>query len=266
MSSVLAFPMYAVNRSETLALRQAVFALLQARGVIIHERSPAWPEGDLLSHWRQPDLILSQTCGYPLVTALPDVQVVGCFEYTAPGCEGVDYRSLLAVREEDKRLALADFRGRRAVCNSADSQSGYNALLKTIAPLAVKGRFFERVHFSGSHRQSLIYVKRGQGDIAAVDCVTWALLARHEPQLLDGLAVMGQTPLAPGLPLITSGKTSPEALAILRDALHTLASAPRYKDVCDSMLIGGFKATSRQPYSLLLDWRGEAEKQGVTGL
>ncbi len=160
MSNPLAFPMYAVDRADTRALWLAVKGLLAARGVPV-EDVPDGPESDLLTHWRQPGLVLSQACGYPLVTQLPDVQVVGCFHYAAPGCEGFDYRSFLVVREEDRHLTLADFRGRRAVCNSADSQSGYNALRKKVAPLVAQEPFFAQTSFSGSHRQSLIDVKRG---------------------------------------------------------------------------------------------------------
>lgn len=129
MSNLLAFPMYAVDRADTRALWLAVQQRLADRGVYV-ERVPRWPESDLLNHWQQPALILSQTCGYPLVTQLPEVQVVGCFHYTAAGCEGSHYRSFLVTRSEDRPLTLADFRGRRAVCNSPDSQSGYHALRK----------------------------------------------------------------------------------------------------------------------------------------
>jgi hypothetical protein len=57
-----------------------------------------WPQEALLSHWRSDALLLSQTCGFPLVTQLPDVQTVGCFHYSAPGCDGFHYRSLLVTR------------------------------------------------------------------------------------------------------------------------------------------------------------------------
>ena len=205
MSNLLAFPMYAVDQANTRALWLTVKRLLVARGVSV-DRVPGWPESNLLTHWQQPELILSQTCGYPLVTLLPDVQVVGCFHYTASGCEGIQYRSFLVVRAQDRHLTLEDFRGRRAVCNSADSQSGFHALRKKVAD----DNFFSQTTFSGSHRQSLIDVKHGVGDIAAIDCVTWALLQRHQPDLLEGLAVIDRTPLTPGLPLITSHHTSPE--------------------------------------------------------
>lgn len=87
MSNLLAFPMYAVDRADTLALWLAVKGLLAARGASV-DRDPGWPESDLLTHWRQPALVLSQTCGYPLVTQLPDVQVVGCFHYAALAAKG----------------------------------------------------------------------------------------------------------------------------------------------------------------------------------
>jgi len=266
MSDLLAFPMYAVNRRDIDALWLAVQKLLVARGVPVGSLTPVLPQEALMAHWQNPKLILSQTCGYPLVTQLLDVQVVGCFHYTAPGCENINYRSVLVVREEDKQQTLTGFRGRAAVCNSADSQSGYNVLMKMVTPLAANGRFFSRVVLSGSHFQSLQDVKHGAGDIAAIDCVTWALLRRHKPALLDGLAIIDQSPLAPGLPLITAGETSPHMLAALRKAINTLVSAPEYREICAALLIGGFSEVTRQPYSLLLDWRKAAQTAGLTRL
>lgn len=162
MSNRLAFPMYAVDSTDTLALWRAVQRLLVARGLPVEELIPGRPEPDLLAHWQQPNLILSQTCGYPLMTQLPEVQVVGCFQYRVPGCEGINYCSFLVVRDEDKHRTLADFRGRRVVCNAPDSQSGYNALRKRVPSRALNA-WFSEVIFSGSHRQSLIEVKRGEG-------------------------------------------------------------------------------------------------------
>ncbi len=40
--------------------------------------------------------------------------------------------------------------------------------------------------FSGSHRQSLRELQQENADIAAIDCVTYALLQRHQPQALAG--------------------------------------------------------------------------------
>lgn len=260
----LSLPMYNVALSETAALGQALCELLAERGL---QAQQLWPQGELLAHWQRDDLLLSQTCGYPLVTQLPNVQLVGCFHYLAPGCEGFRYRSLLVARDEDRGTSLADFRGRRVVCNSADSQSGYNVLRYLVSQLAGDGRFFaDAPHFSGNHRRSLVALHNRTADIAAIDCVTFALLQRHEPSLLRGLRVIAQSPLAPGLPLITTQRSSAATLASLREALQQLVSDVRFRETCAATLIGGFSVVTRQDYALLLRWRDEAAVRGVMQL
>lgn len=266
MSNIIAFPMYDIFRPATQAFGAALQNILVQKGLPARSLTLAWPQGDLLSHWRRDDLLLSQTCGYPLVTRLPEVQILGCFHYQAPGCEGFSYRSVLVAREGDKQKTLVDFRGRRAVCNAVDSQSGYNALLKMVAPLADHGAFFAAAAISGSHRESLQAIAQGTADIAAIDCVTWALLQRYEPALLRGLAVIGQSPLAPGLPLITARQTPPQTVRLLRDALRQLVSEPEYRALCAALLITRFSEVRREAYSALLAWRQEAILNGVTQL
>ncbi len=61
--------------------------------------------------------------------------------------------------------------------------------------------------FSGSHRQSLRELQQENADIAAIDCVTYALLQRHQPQALAGLGGDRLEPGRAGLPLITAGAT-----------------------------------------------------------
>lgn len=249
MSSKIAFPMYDLYRPDSEALIQAVQDLLAARGVAV---TPVWPQEDLLTHWQSDELLLSQACGYPLVTRLTEVQTVGCFHYSAPGCEGIRYRSLLVVRQSDRDKTLADFRGSRAVCNAPDSQSGYNVFMQMVGPLAQSGNFFNDVIFSGSHRQSLVEIGEGRADIAAIDCVTFALLQRHAPQLISELAVIGASPAAPGLPLITARNTPPSRIALLRDALRQLVSDPTYRTLCAALFISGFSDVSRQDYAPIL--------------
>ena len=249
MSNKIAFPMYDLHRPDSEALIQAVQDLLAARGVAV---TAVWPQADLLSHWQDDELLLSQACGYPLVTQLSAVQTVGCFHYSAPGCEGIYYRSLLVVRRRDRHKTLADFRGGRAVCNAPDSQSGYNVFMQMVAPLAQQGIFFNDIIFSGSHRQSLLEIGEGRADIAAIDCVTFALLQRHAPMLVADLAVIGESPAAPGLPLITARNTPPSRIALLRAALRQLVSDPAYRTLRAALFIRGFSEVSRQDYASLL--------------
>jgi len=257
MNNLLALPMYALHPPATRALMQAVVTLLAQHDT---DAQPVWPD-DLLAHWRDDRLLLSQTCGYPLVSQLPAVQLVGTFHYQAAGCSGRDYRSWLVAR--DKQATLADFNGQRAVANSPDSQSGYNAL-RFVA--ALQGITFSQLMLSGGHRQSLAALRDSQADIAAIDCVSWALLARYAPDELRGLHIIGETPAAPGLPLITAASTSAARLATLRTALHQLVSDPAWRGVCNDNLISGFSSVQRDDYQDVLAWEQQAAALGVTRL
>lgn len=167
---------------------------------------------DYASPWIDPGLVLSQTCGYPYVKSLRGRAVlVGAPVYEAPGCAGPTYRSMMIVRDEDPVEAVPMLRGRRAAINDHASQSGYSALRAIIAPYAGGGRFFGAVIESGGHRASMRAVAEGRADVAAIDCVSWALAGRHEQSTVARLRVLTQSPVAPSLPYITS------ATAVARD-------------------------------------------------
>jgi ABC-type phosphate/phosphonate transport system substrate-binding protein len=234
-------PMYDIDREAVQAWWRCIADLLRAEGFARVPSQVEWPQ-DLDAHWREPGLLLSQACGYPLVTGLADaVEVVGAFRYAAPGCEGIDYRSELVARDQDPGRGIEDFRGRVAAINARRSHSGCNALRALVAPLAHRGRFFSRTVRSGSHRESIALVRAGQADIAAVDCVTLALLGRRSPELPTGLRIVGSTAAAPGLPLVTSRNRSPDELQALRRALFAACAKPAFERLRQALLIEGFE-------------------------
>lgn len=212
----LALPMY--NNSP--ALTEAGRALL--RRVVQGLRAQGWAEpmdlaepggDDLLAFWRAPDTLLSQTCGYPLVTQLAsDVDVLARPGFAVDGCEDHGYCSFIVVRDGDAIDDLADLQGQRLAVNSPDSHSGMNALRNRLAPVAAPrltdGRYFAQVLRSGSHASSLALVQTGQADVCAVDCVSFAHLAEHRPEAVYGLRVLARTEQAPSLPWICSRRLS----------------------------------------------------------
>ena len=124
----VALPMYLSNRAALLSLWEVLHRRLLDAGCQGVPDSLEWPQ-DYPAHWRDPHLLLSQTCGYPLTHTLAGaVQLVGAFSYRAAGCEGIFCRSQLVARAEHAGHGLADFRGMRAAFNSDDAQSGYNAM------------------------------------------------------------------------------------------------------------------------------------------
>ncbi|QKJ87147.1 PhnD/SsuA/transferrin family substrate-binding protein [Paramixta manurensis] len=241
----VSLPMYGLNRDAVNLFWQSLRARLLADEI----EAPAalvWPQ-DLLPHWRQPDLLLSQTCGYPLVHLLPQVRVLGAFHYAADGCEGPNYRSWIVVRADDNRQSLTAFRGATVAWNSEDSQSGYHALRALIAPLADQGRFFGDSRASGAHVNSMAMVRRGEADIAAIDCVTWALLKQEQPAALEGLRVIAQTDATPGLPLITHSNASDRQCLALQQALAASVAGT----AADALLITGFSPLPRKAWEVI---------------
>ena len=86
------------------------------------------------------------------------------------------------------RAAWTAFAAAVAAVNAWDSNSGMNLFRAAIAPHADGAPFFASVILTGSHQASLAAVAAGGADLAAVDCVTFALLQRLRPALVERVA------------------------------------------------------------------------------
>ena len=258
-ASLASLPMYLAQRPAVAALWECLRQALTDTGF---ERLPtelSWPQ-DHHAHWLSPNLLLSQACGYPLTHALAgEVQLVGCFAYGAPQCEGIDCRSVLVARSEHAHLALDGFRGLRVAFNAPDSQSGYNALRALVAPLAQGGRFFASAMPTGSHSASLAAVQAGVADLAAIDCVTYAALQRHTPQATRGVRVVGTSEAYPGLPLVTSRATSATELELLQRALRSVLQSVQAAPALEALDIAGFETPDIGVYQRCVAMRQSAE-------
>lgn len=184
-------------------------------------------ERPLRAIWRDPALLLGQTCGYPLMTELSDtLQVVATPVYDLPGCHGASHRSFVVVPADEPAELLGQMRGRRCAINGRDSNTGMNLLRALIAPLAGGRRFFAAVIETGAHLESLRAVREGRADLAAIDCVTHGLTALHRPELLAGTRVLTETRASPALPFVTATGAPPAEPAALRAALGQAVRRP----------------------------------------
>jgi ABC-type phosphate/phosphonate transport system substrate-binding protein len=207
-------------RSATDALWTAIAGALDRRDIADVPRTLSRDRA-LGTQWTDPKLLLAQTCGYVLTHALRGrVRLVATPGYRAPGCIGHRYRSFVVVRASSRFQRLEDLRGAVAAVNSDDSHSGMNALRRAFAPLARGGRFFAEVECTGEHRLSLERLASGAVDVAAIDCVTFALLGSTVHELTRAVRVIAETPPVPGLPFITRADASDAELAALRSALE----------------------------------------------
>ena len=204
--------------------------------------------------WVDPDLLLAQTCGYPLVTRLKHrVRLVCTPLYVAEGCEGPRHRAAVIVRGDDPARSLRNLRGARCAVNEGTSNTGYNLLRQSVAEAAEGGAFLGSPPLvTGSHAHSLAAVVAGRADFASVDGVTLAHLREDEPDLVSGIRVLCWTAATPTPPLITSLNTSPDKVATLRRAL-TEALDDVGADTRRRLRLTGFTALSIDDYGVLMD-------------
>ena len=257
-------PMYDLPGVEraTDAWWEALVAAMAAEGIADlpprHER----PErADML--WSVPDMLLSQTCGWPLVREWAGVLtplLTPC--YAAEGVDGPHYASFITVREDHPAQCLEDLRGAAALVNEWISHSGMNALRHTVAPLAVDGRFFGSVRASGGHVYSAGMIQRGEADVAAIDCISFALLSRHNPDAVAGLRRLGRTAHAPGLPYVTLASASDDLVARLRAALDRAFVDPNLAGLRDDLLIAGHADLAIADYARIDEMEAEAQAHG----
>ncbi len=222
---------------------------------------------DCHAHWMAPDLLLSQTCGYPLTHEFAGhVRVVATPVYAAEGCAGAEYSSVIVVREDARVAAFPDLRGVTAAINGPTSHSGCNALRRMAAPLQVAGRFFGRTIITGAHFASMAAVAAGKAEIAAIDCVTFALMKRERPEAAAGLRVLCLSEPAPGLPYITAGGAGDDRLSRLRQGLREAAADPELESCRASLLLTGFEELPPGAYDRIAAMEREAEDMGCAPL
>ncbi|WP_431300436.1 phosphate/phosphite/phosphonate ABC transporter substrate-binding protein [Tabrizicola sp. BL-A-41-H6] len=176
--------------------------------------------------WQSPDLLLSQTCGYPFRARLHDrVTYIATPDYGVEGCPPGHYCSVFVARADDPRSRLAAFDNAPFAYNEDLSQSGWAAPQTHAAGLGLR---LPPALQTGGHRLSARAVAEGRADIAALDAVTWMLMQADDPALTARLKPLARTAPTPGLPYITAHGTDPEPLfAAISQAITALAPADR---------------------------------------
>lgn len=223
--------------------------------------------GNPVERLRSEGLIFAQTCGFPLTHKLKDhVQLLATPRYAVPGCAGATYASWIVIRQDDPAKTLMDLRGCRVAYNDDASQSGYNTLRAMIAPLAQAGRFFGAAIESGAHRRSLAMVKAGEADVAAIDCVTFALVARVAPEEVRGIRILLASGAAPGLPYVTASSTAPGDLQRLQASLVAAFADPALAATRSALCLDGCEILPRAAYQVILEMESAAIAAGYPQL
>ena len=235
----VSLPMYVFPevRSATDAWWQGIAQHFQRVGIdaanlsLLHEQ----PVRDL---WADEQLLMSQCCGFDVVFGYRDVfEVLVTPVYAVEGCAGGHYRSRIVVHQDSGLHHLSDLQGKVAVINGPESHSGMNSLLSLIQPLSTDGYFFSQIKVSGAHADSLKLLQQREVDMAAIDCVTYALLERYRPEAVAGLITIAHTDLAPALPYVTRKTLPVEQQQRMRQALLAAFTDPALAGVREALLI-----------------------------
>jgi ABC-type phosphate/phosphonate transport system substrate-binding protein len=213
--------------------------------------------------WLQPDLLLAQTCGYPFIRELQGkVRLVATPIYDFAGGTGTERASFLVASDQNEFADLEAFRGSRAAVNDHMSNSGMNLFRAALAPIAGGKPFFSEVVVTGGHLPSMKAVQDGIADIASIDTVSWGMLARHAPEMLDGLRIVGETPRGPGLPYITSLATSDAELKILQTAIKDAIADKDLAGATRALGLIGVEILDEDDYARLAQLGTDAERLG----
>lgn len=199
--------------------------------------------------WTSPHFFFGQACGYDVRMAYANhltAMATPC--YDVPGCRGNCYRSFVVVRDNSSFRSVEDLRGKRCVINTPTSHSGMNVLRALVAPIHCDGRFFGDVQLSGAHEQSLQEIQSGRADVAAVDCVTWALLSRYRPGEISGTRIIHETDPVPAPPYVTAADVDAEILQAMRTVLTDVMGHPRLRNVRKKLMIADVEILAENAY------------------
>lgn len=230
-------------RSAYDALWTAIRDRLRAAGVDDVPDHLDW-DVDLHASWADPQLLLGNTCGWPLVTELEGtVAVVGSFDMQVPFAADGRYRSVLVAA---KPLPLAEWRTRPdtvLAVNTLDSLSGWVSLAHEW------GAVPDHPMVTGGHLHSMRAVASGAAHVASIDAVSFEHIVQSEP-MTGGVHVIGHGPVVPTLPLVCAAQHA-HLVPAVRDAVAGAVADPSLRDVVATLRIRGFVPLDRSAFDHL---------------
>lgn len=257
--------MYAATPEVESAWRGLLLRIAEEASVAL-EYLP-YPAPRPLEHlWSRPDLGAVLMCGYPIALQLAPVQPIAAPIPRAPWAAGrAVYRTDLIVRQDAPYRQLEDTFGGRAGWTVAHSHSGFNAfrhhLLGYRTPLRER-LYGEMAGNLVTARNVLDAVRDRRIDVGPLDAYWHMLVARHAPQLCEGVRVLSSTALAPMPAFVAAADVPAAAVARLRAAFAGAAGKSWFAEFAEPLLLEGFVEASRADFDLALEWDDQARAAG----
>ena len=257
--------MYAVTPAVESAWRDLLLQVAAEAGVAL-EYLPYPAPQPLERLWARADLGAVFMCGYPVALELAPVIPLAAPIPRAPWAGGQAlYRTDLIVRADAPYRTLADTFGGRAGWTVSHSQSGFNAFRHELLSYRTPERPRLYRHMQGNlvtARNVLDAVREGRIDVGPLDAYWHLLIARHAPELTQGVRVLTSTPLTPIPAFVAAAGAPPQLVQRLRAAFTAAASRPWFGALAQVLLLEGFAPVEAARYEGLLRWDQEARAAG----
>ena len=199
--------------------------------------------------WSDKRMIFSQCCGYDVVYGYKNrLRVIATPRFKSPECRGHDYVSFIIVHTDSQYADISEMQGTIAVINGCQSQSGMNAMMSLASEYYAGDDFFSNILTSGSHRNSLSYIKNKLADVASIDSMTYTLLERHCPDCVADTRVLGTTYPAPAPPYVTCLQTSDHTVDKMKSALLNAFEDPKLVSARKTLLLQGISISTDTEY------------------
>ena len=205
-------------------------------------------QDDVHGLWHEQELLISQSCGWPLVDELEGkVATIGAFEYDIVSADGPTYRSPMMMRAGSTRPTSGQLPALTAAVNSLASLSGWVSLVHAYPEL--NGVWRGPLHQTGSHAGSAVAVRDGVADLAMIDAVSLAQFRVGRPDLVEGLVVVGEGPRVPCLPIIGPLSFTSSQIADVRSSIAEALASRRGIDAAKPLLIRAFHVRDYSDYA-----------------
>lgn len=216
---------------------------------------------------RAPDLVIGHTCGYPLMTRLQDALMPVCLPcFDVPGASAKLYSSQFIVPANSTIDSLQQCQGKVVAINNSNSNSGMNVLRYALAKLGTTAGFFSEVLMSGGHLASIEAVATNRAQLAAIDCVTYQLIADQNPALMSAVRIIGYSEQTCGLPFVVprsrySQQLCDNTISAFNQALTELPSSARTR-----LHLDHFESVCLDDYQSILELENLAIEAGYAEL
>ena len=105
-------------------------------------------------------------------------------------------------------------------------------------------------------------VDAGSADIAAIDCVTYALLSKYRPRVVQNLRILCQTAAVPAPPYVTSRLVPESVHTALRESLLRVLNDPSTANLRQALLLDHVDILPTSAYNAIARLEHQAVRLG----